>query len=119
MKAEYVAESRTTSRIAPYVSAVGVIGVCLSFFWVTPLLWCLALGSACGGLLLFLHVKKWRTGREEFQFAAMAAGMLPVFIMIYFKPGFPQAFQCIGVFMVAYYGATVALRRKILTWIQP
>lgn len=118
MKAEYANESRTTARIAPYVSVVGLIGVCLSFFWFTPILWCLALGLAWGGLVLFLHVKKWRTGREEFQFAAMATGMLPVVVLMFFKTGFPQVFQCVGVFVVAYCAGAVALRRKILTWIQ-
>ena len=80
MKPEYVNESRWTRRVAPYVLVAGSVGVGVSLVWIAPILWQLVLGLVSGALVLFFHLTKWRTGRERFQAAAMAAGFLPVFI---------------------------------------
>ena len=118
MTAEYIAESRNTIRVAPFVLIACLIPVCFSLIWTTSALWCLALGLVCGVLILLLHAKKWLSGREEYQFVAMAMGFLLMFLMMLFRPGFPQVFQSIGALIAAYYGTVMMLRRKILAWTQ-
>jgi energy-coupling factor transporter transmembrane protein EcfT len=119
MKTQYVAEARWRSRLAPYVLVAGLLGFGFSLLWVSPLLTYLAMGLVSGALLSFFHIMKWRTGWEGFQFVAIAVTFVPLFVMMHAHSGMGQVCQYFGVFFSVYAGTIVALRRRILTWIQP
>ena len=119
MKRQYVSEVGMRARLAPYVLATFLTAIGASLLWVVSRFSCLALGLVSGALLSIFHIMKWRTGREGFQLAAMAAVFVPYFFLMAAHLGFGQIFQFIGVVISVYAGTLVTLRHKLLTWIQP
>jgi hypothetical protein len=114
MTSQYANESRWRARLAPYVLLTGLLGLSLSFVWGVPIVWSIPVGLLSGALVFLFHMRKWLTGQERFQGAAMAAAFVPMFVFFAFKPPFLQMLQYVSIVMTAYSGCIVLLRRKIL-----
>jgi hypothetical protein len=116
VKPQHIPEACFASRLAPYALVVAVLGFGLSLLWIHPVPSYLGLGALSGILLSLFHVLKWRTGREGFQFAAMVSTFLPLLVLLHAHMATGPICQYFALFVSAYSGALVVLRRRIVTW---
>ncbi len=116
MKKSHTSEAFWMIRLAPYLLVGILASLGFSLLKTVPPVWCMITGAGSGGLVLLFHTLKWRTGREGFQFAAMAAWMFPFLAII--PSALPSGFQYVGIFAAIYFTGVAILRRRIRAWMQ-
>jgi hypothetical protein len=120
MKTLHASEAYWMTRLAPYLLAGALAALGLSLIKAIPPMWCMLLGSVCGGLVFLFKALKWRTGREGFEIAAIGSWLFPCFMVIELSRGSggQPRFQYFAIFAAAYFLGVAIFRRQIRAWIQ-
>ena len=113
MKTKQFSDAYWTAHFAPYVFIVAVVALTVSLFWILPHAGYLLIGVLSGVIVLIFHILRWRSGREIFQVAAIAAGILPLFFVLSQLHG-TAAGQYVATFIISYTAGVLILRRRIL-----
>ncbi len=104
-------------RFAPYALAVAVITLAVSWFWVRPPITYLPIAAFSGALVFVFHFLRWRSGREIFQIAAMAVGLMPALLLSSRLRGLEMV-QYLAIFTLSYTLSVVIFRQKIVRFIE-
>jgi|ERR1043166_1327916 hypothetical protein len=112
MKAQQFGDAYWTARFAPYVLGAAAVGLATSLFWIRPPFSYFPVAVLSGASVFLFHVLRWRTGSEAFQLAAMASGIVPLFVVMS-RLHSAEAFQYLAVVVLSYNTAVLIFRRRV------